>query len=119
VVLEIPWLREENPVIDWRKETISLIEERVKIGMVSIKGLLNRNEKKVRKKSIHDDKGYKERKSSFQENHTNFGRIRTEGIQITGPWPIGLSDRSSKKELGHRNRTSENTPEGALELICS
>ena len=49
MVLEIPWLREENPVIDWRKETISLIEERIKIGMVSIKGLLNRNEKKLGK----------------------------------------------------------------------
>jgi gag-polyprotein putative aspartyl protease len=40
VVLGIPWLREENPTIDWRKETITLIEERIKTEMVSIKGLL-------------------------------------------------------------------------------
>jgi hypothetical protein len=41
MLLGIPWLREENPMIDWQKEKITLIKEGERRETVSIKGLLN------------------------------------------------------------------------------
>ena len=38
MVLGIPWLREENPMIDWQKETVTLIEAGIDMRKVSAEG---------------------------------------------------------------------------------
>ena len=52
-------MAEENPTIDWRKRTVTLIEERIKTEMVSIKGLLNRN-RDIEKESIQERKKHED-----------------------------------------------------------
>ena len=59
MVLGIPWLREENPMIDWQQEKVTLIEEGIDMRKVSAEGPLNRNKENDEiEKSIHDEKLY-------------------------------------------------------------
>ena len=121
MVLGIPWLREENPTIDWRKETITLIEERIKTEMVSIKGLLNRNENYERK-SIHEEsKEYeekvKETKERLPEKLHEFLDVfiqREYELPEHGPYDLAIRLKEGAKLPKQKQRRY--TREEALEI---